>query len=938
MSENLPHLLSSFIGRQTELAVVKGLLAGHRLVTLTGPGGVGKTRLAIAAAAEVSGRHPDGIFLVELASLAETSLIAQTIATTVGLREQSGQEWLDTLTEWLRPKQSLLLLDNCEHLLETCSYLVHALLRACPQLHILTTSRENLGLTGEVVWPVPPLSLPEPDSSPANLMAYDAIHLFTTRATAVTPTFTLNPKNTTHLIRLCRQLDGLPLAIELAAARTPFLSLAQIVTRLETSLDLLAAKDPTLSPRQKTLTATIDWSYNALSDDEATLLRYLSVFAGGFTLSAIEAVISRSLITSQLEPLAQLINKSLVVVASREPEPTYRLLETVRHYAWEKLVAMGEATTVQQQHAAYYLQLAQIAEPHLRSRDRVYWQAKLEAEYDNILTTLAWFAHQQAVIAGGEMVWSLSWFFYFRGTASECRRQARIFLDMPDMPDQTAVRARLYWCISSNYWIYGNSKKAYESAVMGRVLAEKAEDNLALAYSLTLQGLTGTLSLQGENNLELHHQAIRLFQNLDDRWGEAIALYWLGECLRLRHDPATAMPYFEQSRVLFQQVGDEWGNSLPLQGAGAATYQQGNYVLARSQLEDALRLRRACQDNWLIAQTLNTLAAVLEAQGERRLAIAHFLEAATLYQEIGDDYGRLYTLFKLGELAQQSGDAPAARTYFQDCLTLAEAFEHPRRIAECRSALAQLTIGPITTAVQPTLYITAFGPGEVHRDNGHLINSSEWSYARVTEMFFYLLDNGPRTKAQIGLDFWPDGSPARLRRNLHDTLYQLRLTLGRPDWVVYENGRYTINPALPYQYDVAIFIHHLQSPTIDGLQQAIALYRADFLTEFDGDWCLLRRENLRQQFLRALLQLGELLVKDGRYPQAAGIYRQAIAHDNLQETAHRELMRCLAKMGEPTQAIRHYHSLTNLLQAELNVTPSPETITLYHQLQQGKPL
>lgn len=951
MSGNLPYLLSSFIGRQAELAAVKEALSGQRLVTLTGPGGVGKTRLALAAAAEVGEQQPDGIFLVELASLSDASLVTQTVATTLGLREQPGQDWLDSLVEWLRPRRTLLILDNCEHLLDACAHLVHTLLHVCPQLVILATSRESLGLTGEVVWPVPPLSLPGPDSSLADLMAFDAIHLFVARATAVTPTFTLNENNAPAVVRLCHKLDGLPLAIELAAARTRLLSVEQIATRLESSLGLLVAKDPTLSPRQQTLTATIDWSYNTLSDQEATLLRYLSVFAGGFTLTAVEAVIGGqySVISEEkrgdwspntvpLDILSQLVDKSLVVVASREPEPTYRLLEMVRQYALGKLAATGEAAAVQGQHADYYHQLAQTAEPHLCSRHRARWQEKLEAEYDNILAALAWFAHNGIVVKGGEMIWSLRWFFYFRGTVSEASRQARIFLAMPAAPDQAAVRARLHWCIGANFWIFGKLTQAYETLTAGRALAERAADQTTLAHILTLQGLTGALSNQGEGNVALHQQAIQLFQETDDRWGEATALYWLGDCLRLRGDYAAAMHYFEQSQRLFRQIGDDWGVSLSLQGIGATAYRQGNYTLARSQLEEALSLRRASGDNWLTAQTLATLATVLQAQGKTAAAIAHFHEANSHYQEIGNDYGRIYPLFKLGQLAQQRGDGAAARRYFQDCLALAEAFEHPRRIAGCQEALAQLDRLEMAVSPQPALHITAFGSGEVRRDDDSLIGSSDWGYARVKELFFYLLDREPQSKAQIGLDFWPDASPAGLRRNLHDTLYQLRQALGQSTWIVYESGRYTFNHALPHQYDVAAFSQLLQTPTIDNLQQAITLYRADFLVEFDSEWCLLRREALRQQFLEALLHLGKLLLADGRYPRAAAIYRQAIAHDDLLESAHRGLMRALAGMGESTQAIRHYQHLTELLQDELGVSPSLETTTLYQLLRQSKSL
>lgn len=932
MSGNLPFLLSSFVGRSQEVADVQRLLAGHRLVTLIGAGGAGKTRLSLAVASEVADQFADGIFLVELASLSEPALLGQALVTTVGLREPPDQDWLDSLTEWLRPRQVLLLLDNCEHLLVACAQTAVALLHACPQLTILTTSREALGIMGEIAWPVPPLSLSNVDDSVEQLMTCDAVQLFVERATAAAPAFRLNADNAAALTQLCRKLDGLPLAIELAAARTRLLSVAQILARLDENLSLLTSQDPTRPLRQQTLTATLDWSYHALPEEEAALLRTLSIFSGDFTLTAVEALTPHLL---PLPLLSHLLDKSLVVIASREPEVTYRLLAMVRQYTWEKLIMAGEETTVRQWHTAYYKQLVQTAAPHLRSQQRPTWQEKLNAEYDNILSALAWLAEQQAVAEGGQMVWDLRWFWYFRGTLSEALRQANIFLSFPATPEEAASRAALYWCIGASSWVFGNYGLAYEALVRGRQLAETASDQAVLAYTLTLQGLMGELTHQQNDNLALHQQAINIFEQIGDQWGQALALYWLADTLRLRRDYGAAFPIFDRSQRLFRQIGDQWGMALSLQGLGSAAYGQGNYLLANGRLTEALQIRRVSGDRWLTAQTLTTLATVLQAQEALETAVSHFREADALYQDVGDDYGRIYALFRLGKLAQQRDDSSTAHTYFQECLTLAEAFEHPGRIADCQAALAQLTREETAfVSPHPALRVTAFGLGDVHRSDGSLITSSEWGYARVKELFFYLVDSGPQTKAQIGLDFWPDASPARLRRNLHDTLYQLRQVLGDAKWIVYENGRYTFNDTLPCQYDVAEFSQHLQTPTIESLQQAVGFYQADFLLDFDGAWCLLRREQLRQKFLAALMQLGELVVGNGRYTQAADIYRQAISYDTLLEAAHRELMRTLISMGEPAQAARHYQLLVQILEDELGIAPAPETAVLWQQLQQ----
>jgi DNA-binding SARP family transcriptional activator len=468
----------------------------------------------------------------------------------------------------------------------------------------------------------------------------------------------------------------------------------------------------------------------------------------------------------------------------------------------------------------------------------------------------------------------------------------------------------------------------------------RPQDRDNLAYILTLFGLIGQLCGKATDNVAPHQESLALFRATGNQAGEALTLYWLADTLRMQHRDDATQPYYQQSQQVFRQLDDPWGIALSLQGLGAVAYRQGDYAAARAWLEECLALRRPSGDKWLTAQTLNTLATTLQAQGEHDTAARHFTEACALYREVGDAYGRMYALFKLGELAQAQADVAAATRHFQDCLALAEVVKHPRRIAQCQAALAALAAATpaVAATTHPHLAITAFGSGQVRRADGTTVASSEWGYARVKELFFYLLDRGPQTKAQIGLAFWPDASPARLRRNLHDTLYQLRRALGDPKWIVYENGRYVFNPSLPHSYDVADFTDLLRSQALPRLQRAIALYRADFLAEFDSEWCLLRRERLRQQFLAALLALGGLMLEDGRYAAAADVYRRTILHDNLLETAHRELMRCYARLGEPGRAIRHYQQLCTLLQDELGVDPAPETTTLYHRLQQGEPV
>src|ERR671916_121532 len=374
---NLPSELSSFVGREEELAEVKRLLENGRLLTLTGSGGCGKTRLALAVARELVEGFEDGVWLVELASLADPSLVPQVVAFTLGVREQPGRSLTETLSDYLSSKKMLLVLDNCEHLIEACATLAEALLRSCPELRVMATSREALGITGEVAWHVPSLSLPDVRRLPdiESLPRYESARLFVERAAAVKQTFTLTDQNAVAVAQVCYRLDGIPLAIELAAARAKVLSVEQIADRLNDPFGLLSAGGRTAMPRHRTLHATMDWSHELLPDEERALFRRLSVFAGGFSLEAAESVCAGEELERDevLELLSHLVDKSLVVAREVSGEARYRLLETVRQYAREKLSESDEAELLRERHAGFYLALAEEAEPELKGERQIAW-------------------------------------------------------------------------------------------------------------------------------------------------------------------------------------------------------------------------------------------------------------------------------------------------------------------------------------------------------------------------------------------------------------------------------------------------------------------------------------------------------------------------------------------------------------------------------------
>lgn len=391
---NLPLPLNRFIGREHEMDEVKGLLTTTRLLTLTGVGGCGKTRLALQPGADASSTSTftHGVWWVELAALTDPVLMPQQIASSLGMVEQAGRRLTETLSDFLQPKQLLLILDNCEHLVTACAHLVEMLLRTCPRLRILSTSREALNIPGELVWLVPSLPLPETSHLPPleRLVKYGAIQLFIERAAAVLPSFKLTSENAVAVLQICRRLDGIPLATELAAARVKVLSVEQIAARLDDSYRLLTGGRRTALPRHQTLRATMDWSYSLLSEKERILFRRISAFAGGVTLEAAEAVCTDVSIEEGeiLDVLSRLVDKSLVMVEERGGEVRYRFLETIRQYSQERLWEAGEVALLQERHWNWYTGLVERAELELLSTHQAVWFNRLEREHDNLRAAL----------------------------------------------------------------------------------------------------------------------------------------------------------------------------------------------------------------------------------------------------------------------------------------------------------------------------------------------------------------------------------------------------------------------------------------------------------------------------------------------------------------------------------------------------------------------
>ena len=423
---NLPAARTSFVGRRHEMLEVKRALAMTRLLTLTGAGGSGKTRLALEVGKDLLGAYPDGVWLVELAGLSEGTLVPPAVAGVLGVQERAGQSLTDTIGEVLRWKRMLLVLDNCEHLVEAAASLVDALLDSCQELRILATSREALGVAGEIRWTVPALSVPGPGSPSAveDLEGYESARLFAERASERRPGFALHSGNAVAVAEICRKLDGIPLAIELAAARTGALAVEEISGRLADSLELLTDGGRTRSPRQRTLRGALDWSYELLGEEERKLFRRLSVFAGGWTLAAAEVVGAGNDLeeSAVIELLSQLVDKSLVRIELTGEALRYGFLEPVRQYAREKLGQSGEAEVVRRKHAAFFLALAEEAEPRLRGPQDREWLERLEEEHDNMRAALLWVLERGEFELGLMLAGALGMFWYAHGHLGEGRR------------------------------------------------------------------------------------------------------------------------------------------------------------------------------------------------------------------------------------------------------------------------------------------------------------------------------------------------------------------------------------------------------------------------------------------------------------------------------------------------------------------------------------
>jgi len=636
-----PLYLTPFVGREAELADVARLLADPacRLLTMVGAGGVGKTRLGLQVATELLQRYPDGVWLVELAVLSDPALVPQAVASALGLRDLPDRPLMETLVAHLEPRDLLLILDNCEHLLDACTRLAHALLAACPNLCIMATSRESLHIAGEVTWPVDPLSLPDLEHLPPleDLLSYEAVRLFVERAENALPSFTVTPHNASNIAQICYRLDGLPLAIELAAARVKVLSVAQIAERLDDRFRLLVGGDRMAPTRQQTLQATLDWSHDLLSEQEQVLFRRLAVLAGSFDLEAAEAVCSGNGLDRAeiLDLLSGLVDKSLVMVERKEDqERRYRLLETVRQYGMEKLRASGEETVLGVRHLGWYLALAEQAEPYPWGAAEAVWLKRLESEQDNLRAALQWSIKNGEAEESLRLAVALGWFWYVRARLHEGRHWLEQALNASE---GAALSSRAYALNAAGALaaLQGDYERATVLLQESISLDCESRCSALAAWGLQELGLVSLFEGRYMGAEQLLTESMSLFRELSDQAGMASVLLYQGLAACYQGDHGRAAALLRESLPSLRESGDAVAVARALHGLGMVARHQEDLDKGQALFEEALQVAWERGARLEIAQSLEGLAGVAMAQGQPHRAARLFGAAEALRQDIG---------------------------------------------------------------------------------------------------------------------------------------------------------------------------------------------------------------------------------------------------------------------------------------------------------------
>lgn len=697
---NLPIPISSFIGRGRELAVVKQLVAKARLVTLTGAGGSGKTRLAIHAATDMIDSFRDGVWWVELAPLSDPDLVPAAVAKALGISPQADQPLLETLAQFLRTRRILLILDNCEHLIDACAQVAEHLLLVCRELKVLCTSRETLSLTGENVWQVPTLSLPDVErpSLADLLMQYEGIQLFVERAGAMHPDFTLDDSNAIDVAQICQRLDGIPLAIELAAALVKMMSVGEIAAHLDDRFQLLTAENRTSQKRHQTLRAVLDWSYNLLGDAERLLFARLSVFSGGWTLDAAEAVCSGEGIerSAILNLLARLVDKSLVIITDGQ---RYGMLETMRQYGNEKLGEVGCQDWVVKQYLDYYLKMANVGDEKIRGPEQMEWLKWFEAERDNLSGAMEMAIGSPTTLETGcELVCTLCWYWGMVGDFTVMKYWLEIALPRSAELGKTSTRAKTLFNAAFHSalgfnWLTADEVRTSIEESLELWQALGSGFNIEIAKCLTTLGwIQGaeTADRAGFANLE---QAIQLFKESNKIWWQAWAFnLTIGLYLQEKRDHGFIQKALEEEVELWDRIGDRHNRASSILDLGRLALDQGDFLRAEAYLEQSLQTFREFGSKGYIFQCLESLGDTNRSLKKYEQAQACYQECIPLSHEILWDSALAQIYIKLGHIALHKGDAERAEACFQQAMEVCREFNLPYSRLLCVAGFASLAV------------------------------------------------------------------------------------------------------------------------------------------------------------------------------------------------------------------------------------------------------
>ncbi len=669
---NLPTQLTSFVGREKELEDIQRLLLDTHILTLIGPGGTGKTRLSIQVASALLDRFPDGLWLMELAPVLDPLLVPRVTAMTMGLRDEPQRPVLDMLCDYLRDKKMLLILDNCEHLVDACARMADRILHAAPDVRILASSREALGIGGEVTYRVPSLDLPDLGHLPSveSLSQYEAVKLFIDRARAAVPSFSVTNENAPAVAQICHRLDGIPLAIELAAAKIRVLGVEQIAKRLDDRFRLLTGGSRTALERHQTLRAAIDWSYNLLPANEQILFRRLSVFVGGWTLQAAESICGDNLDVEVFELLEQLINKSLVQMETMAGQTRYSMLETMRQYASEKMAGAGESDMLRAAHLKYFLNLAETSAPHLIRPEQLEWLAKLDTDYENLRLALEWALSKDSAEQSLRLCAALGWFWSMRCYWLEGSRWLKNALAKPSQYSQSEnisrVRALYYDAMLADH--LDDLERMESAAKQSLALAQEVSDKRDLAIARFWLGAALDRYGDYKNAYSLMEQSLLDFQESKDT-------YWEAVCFRSRSADLAIMGglKFEEKAIIDLRLARRAGERI---NWAEALLDNGRELFQFNRLDEASEyIKEAAALFKQMGMTANMsgfyLAQIAWLKGNYAEARAALLEVQEHYGLVGEKNLRSLMIEHLGILALEQGDIELARAHLEEALATA---------------------------------------------------------------------------------------------------------------------------------------------------------------------------------------------------------------------------------------------------------------------------